>query len=104
FVNERFFADWTPDHNWGWQQNRAVVGHNLKIAWNLTRVANYYRSDAARIRDDEPAMAQANEAYADKLEALAKDLADKMAIAGVDQLRGGCFDAVARNPPGGVPI
>ena len=23
---------------WGWQQNRAVVGHNLKIAWNLMRM------------------------------------------------------------------
>ena len=23
---------------WGWQQNRAVVGHNLKIAWNLMRI------------------------------------------------------------------
>jgi hypothetical protein len=43
YVNERFHADWTPDHHWRWQQNRAVVGHNLKIAWNLTRVANYYR-------------------------------------------------------------
>ena len=32
---------------WRWQQNRAVVGHNLKIAWNLTRVANYYRCLAA---------------------------------------------------------
>ena len=27
FVNERFFADWKPDHNWGWQHNRAFVGH-----------------------------------------------------------------------------
>ena len=104
FVNERFFADWTPDHHWRWQQNRAVVGHNMKIAWNMTRVANYYRSDAARIRADDPTTAQANEAYAGQLEALAQDLADKMATAGIDQLRGGCFDAVERNPPSGVPI
>ena len=40
FVNEKFHEDWTPDHHWNWQQNRAVVGHNLKIAWNLIRVQN----------------------------------------------------------------
>ncbi|MEU1289231.1 AGE family epimerase/isomerase [Kitasatospora sp. NPDC005856] len=38
FVNERFHGDWTPDTSWGWQQDRAVVGHNLKIAWNLMRM------------------------------------------------------------------
>ncbi|MGE5764801.1 MAG: AGE family epimerase/isomerase, partial [Mycobacterium leprae] len=37
FVQERFFEDWSHDTEWGWQQNRAVVGHNLKIAWNLMR-------------------------------------------------------------------
>jgi hypothetical protein len=51
YVNERFYADWTPDHSYEWQQNRAIVGHNFKISWNLTRVANYYttleRRDAA---------------------------------------------------------
>ena len=38
FVQERFFEDWSHDQSWGWQQNRAVVGHNLKIAWNLMRI------------------------------------------------------------------
>ena len=33
----KFFDDWSKDQTWGWQQNRAVVGHNLKIAWNLMR-------------------------------------------------------------------
>ena len=42
FVNERFHADWTPDHSYRWQQNRAVVGHDLKIAWNMTRCAYYF--------------------------------------------------------------
>lgn len=37
FVQEKFFDDWTKDQEWGWQQNRGVVGHNLKIAWNLMR-------------------------------------------------------------------
>ncbi len=45
FVNERFFEDWTPDHEWGWQKNRAVVGHNLKIAWNLTRLYCHYHTE-----------------------------------------------------------
>lgn len=37
FVQEKFLDDWSKDQSWGWQQNRAVVGHNLKIAWNLMR-------------------------------------------------------------------
>jgi mannose/cellobiose epimerase-like protein (N-acyl-D-glucosamine 2-epimerase family) len=37
FVQEKFYDDWSKDQQWGWQQNRAVVGHNLKIAWNLMR-------------------------------------------------------------------
>jgi hypothetical protein len=31
FVQERFFKDWTPDRTHGWQQDRAIVGHNLKV-------------------------------------------------------------------------
>ncbi|MEO8248691.1 MAG: AGE family epimerase/isomerase, partial [Burkholderiales bacterium] len=38
FVQEKFFEDWSHDKEWGWQQNRGVVGHNLKIAWNLMRM------------------------------------------------------------------
>jgi len=38
FVQEKFFEDWKHDEHWGWQQNRGVVGHNLKIAWNLMRI------------------------------------------------------------------
>src|SRR5437764_445207 len=38
FVQERFHEDWSHDESWSWQQNRAVVGHNLKIAWNLMRI------------------------------------------------------------------
>ncbi|MGZ9089611.1 MAG: hypothetical protein ACXW3Q_13055, partial [Rhodoplanes sp.] len=72
FVNERFHADWSVDHGWGWQQNRAIVGHNLKIAWNLTRVAHYYRSRAARLRArGETNGAPEHEAFASDLERLA---------------------------------
>ncbi len=89
YVNERFDATWHPEHNWGWQQNRAIVGHNLKIAWNLTRVANYY-------------LASGNSQYADKALKLATTLADKMLEFGLDPVRGGCFDAVERDPQNGM--
>ncbi len=38
FVQEKFMDDWSHDSVHGWQQDRAVVGHNLKIAWNAMRV------------------------------------------------------------------
>ncbi|MEZ5785364.1 MAG: hypothetical protein R3D62_02495 [Xanthobacteraceae bacterium] len=105
FVNERFHADWSVDHSWSWQQNRAIVGHDLKIAWNLTRVAHYYRSRAAELRrDKKAAAASAHEDHAGKLQQLAIRLADDMAVAGIDQVRGGLFDAVERNPRPGLPI
>ncbi|MFY9696762.1 MAG: hypothetical protein WAK34_00295 [Rhodoplanes sp.] len=105
FVNERFHADWTVDHDWGWQKNRAIVGHNLKIAWNMTRVAHYYRSRAAHLRERGDADGAGElEAFASELEGFARKLADDMAIAGIDQVRGGCFDAVERRPRDGLPI
>jgi hypothetical protein len=106
YVNERFHADWTPDHEWGWQQNRAIVGHNLKIAWNLTRVHNYYRLRAAKEhRDgDNEQLAQQHDLLAEEFLALAKKLGDKMEIYGLDQIRGGCFDAVERKQKNGMPI
>jgi mannose/cellobiose epimerase-like protein (N-acyl-D-glucosamine 2-epimerase family) len=105
YVNERFHADWTPDHQWRWQQNRAVVGHNLKIAWNLTRVANYYRCLAAEDRrQGETNNAQQHEQLANDFLGLAKKLADAMAIYGLDQVRGGCFDVVERQTKGNLPI
>lgn len=91
YVNERFFADWRADHEWGWQQNRAIVGHNLKIAWNLTRVAHYYEGSG---RPDDAARAMA----------LAERLGQVMVERGLDQVRGGCFDAVERRPAAGQPV
>jgi mannose/cellobiose epimerase-like protein (N-acyl-D-glucosamine 2-epimerase family) len=98
YVNERFYADWTPDHSYSWQQNRGIVGHNLKIAWNLSRVANYYGHMAL----DNPSGPYAGKA--DKCYAIAKKLGDVMALVGVDQIRGGCFDAMERNPQNGMPM
>ncbi len=76
FVQERFHDDWSKDQSWGWQQNRAVVGHNLKIAWNLTRM-NSLRS---------------KEGYLN----LAKHIAEVMPAAGSDRQRGGWYDVVER--------
>ncbi|MDQ3974854.1 MAG: AGE family epimerase/isomerase [Actinomycetota bacterium] len=91
YVRERFHHDWTPDPSWGWQQDRAIVGHNLKIAWNLTRVANYH---LARNEPEE----------AESALAVAETLAQTMAEAGVDRIRGGVFDAVEREPKNGMPV
>ncbi len=76
FVQERFHDDWSKDQSWGWQQNRAVVGHNLKIAWNLMRTNNV----------------RAKDTYTD----LAKKIAEVMPDAGSDRQRGGWYDVVER--------
>ncbi|MEU3252077.1 AGE family epimerase/isomerase [Streptomyces sp. NPDC006997] len=78
FVQERFHEDWTPDRTWGWQQDRAVVGHNLKIAWNLTRI---------RALADKPEYAET-----------ARRIGEIMPAVGSDQLRGGWYDVVERRP------
>ncbi|MCE7007203.1 AGE family epimerase/isomerase [Kibdelosporangium philippinense] len=79
FVQERFHADWSPDRTWGWQQDRAVVGHNLKIAWNLTRM------NAVRAKYD--------------YQQMASNLAKTMLDVGRDTRRGGWYDLVNRQEP-----
>ena len=76
FVQERFHEDWSKDQEWGWQQNRAVVGHNLKIAWNLMRMHSLRPKDT----------------YVE----LAKKIAALMPDAGSDRQRGGWYDVVER--------
>jgi putative intracellular protease/amidase/mannose/cellobiose epimerase-like protein (N-acyl-D-glucosamine 2-epimerase family) len=76
FVQERFHADWTPDHEQGWQRDRAVVGHNLKIAWNLTRAGAQWHK---------PAYSR-----------LAEHIARTMPAVGADRQRGGWYDVVER--------
>ncbi|GAB7044716.1 MULTISPECIES: AGE family epimerase/isomerase [Catenuloplanes] len=78
FVQERFHADWTPDRAWGWQQDRAVVGHNLKIAWNLMRLSAL-RPDPAYRR-------------------LAERIGRSMPGLGADLRRGGWYDVLDRTP------
>jgi mannose/cellobiose epimerase-like protein (N-acyl-D-glucosamine 2-epimerase family) len=76
FVNERFFDDWSHDQVWDWQQNRAVVGHNLKIAWNLMRIHSIVPSKE----------------YVE----LAEKIAELMPKHGMDIQRGGWYDVVER--------
>jgi mannose/cellobiose epimerase-like protein (N-acyl-D-glucosamine 2-epimerase family) len=76
FVQEKFMEDWSKDQTWGWQQNRAVVGHNLKIAWNLMRMQSL----------------KPKQEYLD----FATRIAEIMPEAGSDQQRGGWYDVVER--------
>ena len=74
FVNEKFFEDWSHDHQTPLQKNRAIVGHNLKIAWNLTRIHNL----------------QPTERYV----AFCRKIAEQMPLYGMDRQRGGLYDMV----------
>lgn len=76
FVQEKFHEDWSHDTTWGWQQNRAVVGHNLKIAWNLMRINSL----------------RPHQEYTD----LAQKIAAIMPTVGMDKQRGGWYDVVER--------
>jgi mannose/cellobiose epimerase-like protein (N-acyl-D-glucosamine 2-epimerase family) len=104
FVIERFHADWEPDLKYRWQQDRAIVGHNLKIAWNLTRCAFYFQTRAKRLRDeDNTPDADGYDQRAERCLEVATGLAERMGEVGLDKLRGGIFDCVQRNPNGGMP-
>lgn len=76
FVQEKFHDDWSKDQTWGWQQNRAVVGHNLKIAWNLMRMQSLKPKDT----------------YVGLAEKIAQTIPDH----GCDRQRGGWYDVVER--------
>jgi mannose/cellobiose epimerase-like protein (N-acyl-D-glucosamine 2-epimerase family)/anti-anti-sigma regulatory factor len=76
FLQERFHEDWSHDTTWGWQQNRAVVGHNLKIAWNLMRIHHL----------------RPHERYTE----LARKIAAIMPTVGMDRQRGGWYDTMER--------
>lgn len=76
FVQEKFNEDWSHDYTWGWQQNRAVVGHNLKIAWNLMRVNNILPKKE----------------YVEFSEKIAKEMPE----VGLDKQRGGWYDVMER--------
>ena len=87
FVYERFNREWLPDTTYGWQQNRAVIGHNLKIVWCLTRLLFLLESE-----EDSSLSKGRIEKYKDIAESLAKS----MQRHGEDLLRGGWFDVRER--------
>lgn len=76
FVQEKFFEDWSADRTHMWQQNRGVVGHNLKIAWNLMR--------------------QWGLTPKKEYEQVARKIAEVMPQVGMDSQRGGWFDVMER--------
>jgi mannose/cellobiose epimerase-like protein (N-acyl-D-glucosamine 2-epimerase family) len=76
FVQEKFHEDWSPDRTHMWQQNRGVIGHNLKIAWNLMRMYG--------------------NAPKQEYEAFARKIAEVMPAIGGDQQRGGWYDVMER--------
>jgi hypothetical protein len=104
YVVERFHADWKPDTKWGWKQNRAVVGHNYKIAWNLTRCGHYYDFLASTFHEDGfDEESKKCSARAKRCCDKAKALGERMSEVGLDRARGGIYDAVERNPKNGLP-
>ena len=84
FVQEKFFEDWSHDRSHMWQQNRGVVGHNLKIAWNLMRMNSLRQKD--------------------EYEAFASKIAEIMPPIGSDQQRGGWYDVMERDPQPGQSL
>ena len=76
FVQEKFFEDWSHDQTHMWQQNRGVVGHNLKIAWNLMRMNSLKPKT--------------------EYTALAQKIAEIMPTVGMDRQRGGWYDVMER--------
>ncbi len=104
YVNERFHADWLTDSKWRWQKDRAVVGHNLKIAWNLTRVAFYYNSRAHSSADLKKSERDEYDKKAKRALEKAREIGKKMADRGLDKIRGGVWDAVERAPSNGLPV
>jgi mannose/cellobiose epimerase-like protein (N-acyl-D-glucosamine 2-epimerase family) len=76
FVQEKFFEDWSHDSTHLWQQNRGVVGHNLKIAWNLMRMYGLKPKE--------------------KYVALARKIGEIMPTVGMDRQRAGWYDVMER--------
>ncbi|MBL8131644.1 MAG: AGE family epimerase/isomerase [Anaerolineae bacterium] len=76
FVQEKFHEDWSHDYTYAWQKNGGVVGHNLKIAWNITRMTSL----------------MAKPEYVD----FAKRIAAIMPTVGMDTQRGGWYDVMER--------
>ncbi|MFB2879412.1 hypothetical protein [Floridanema aerugineum] len=105
YINERFYYNWIPDRSWAWQQNRAIIGNNFRMAWTLCRVATYYLTVVSQSeRAGKAEIAQQFSQKANGLMNLAESLAMKMIPKGLDLLRGGVFNLVEREPQNGQPV
>lgn len=76
YVQEKFFEDWSHDYTYAWQKNGGVVGHNLKIAWNITRMVSLMNKPE----------------YVE----FSKKIAAIMPTVGCDLQRGGWYDVMER--------
>jgi len=76
FVNEKFHEDWSHDLEAPLQKNRSIIGHNLKIAWNLMRIQH--------MRPDK------------RYEELARQIGEVVPKFGMDKQRGGWYDMIQR--------
>ena len=75
FMNEKFYKDWSHDLKWGIHQARCVVGHNLKVAWNLTRMHSLKPKESYKVFHQ---------------------IADAIPGSGCDNQRGGWYDMMER--------
>ena len=76
FVQERFHEDWSADKSYAWQQDRAVMGHNLKIIWSILRSYNLFHKE--------------------KYKSVATEMAGLLYHHGLDEQRGGWYDVMER--------
>ncbi|MCX6018308.1 MAG: N-acyl-D-glucosamine 2-epimerase [Chloroflexi bacterium] len=76
FMQEKFHEDWSHDITHMWQQNRGVPGHNLKVAWNITRMYNLMPKE--------------------KYKWFAERIAEAMPKVTMDTQRGGWYDVMER--------
>ena len=76
FMNEKFHDDWSHDLDWGIHQKRCVVGHNLKVAWNRTRMHSLKEKETYKT--------------------FAHQIADIIPSCGEDLQRGGWYDMMER--------
>ncbi len=76
FVQERFHEDWSADKSYAWQQDRAVIGHNLKILWSLMRGYNLFQKE--------------------EYKSITTKMANLLYHYGLDERRGGWYDVMER--------
>ena len=110
-VRERFNLDeegnFVYNSRYGWQKNRAIIGHNFKIVWNLTRAANYFNAQGDRAeRAGHSELADDYRERAQSAAQLAERLNDDMMRLGIDPVSFLLHDGIERQPtiPGELQV